>query len=229
MTVQPPQVRPDFGDQTAFFDPSMNGHTVTIIGCGGIGASTLPTLVTMGFQSFVLWDPDVVEPRNMASQLAFAPEHLFLSKVEVMEQILQAYGADDVVTNDRLFTTDDAPDLTGIVISAVDSMAARRTIFDAVSYNPEVSLFVDGRIGGELWQMFMFSPLDPELLAWYEEFYLFDDDQAAPLPCTERAVVYPAVALGAVMASQLARFSRGEDVPRKVQQHMGSLEIEIMH
>ena len=56
--------RPDYSDQTGFFNPAMVSETVTIIGCGGIGASVLPTLVTMGFTQFILFDPDFVEPRD---------------------------------------------------------------------------------------------------------------------------------------------------------------------
>ncbi len=221
-------VKANFTDQTGFFNPMNNGHTVTIIGCGGIGASILPTLVTMGFHRYVLWDPDTVEDRNMASTAIFKPQDLFRPKVDVVKEYLEEYGATDVDVEYRLFTPDDADQLTGIVIAGVDSMAARRVIFDAVSLHPDVSLYADGRIGGEYWQLLLVNPSDVDQLDWYEKHYLFDDSKAAALPCTMRAVVYPAVALGASLAALLARFSRGETVPRLVQQDMRTLENLIM-
>lgn len=39
--------------------------------------------ITMGIRRFVLWDPDQVEPRNVASQLLFRPRDLYRPKVEV--------------------------------------------------------------------------------------------------------------------------------------------------
>lgn len=227
MVTKNTRARPDFSDQTGFFDPNQNGYDVTVIGCGGIGASALPTLVTMGFQSFKIWDPDAVEPRNMASQLAFAPAHLYHPKVDVMKEFLEAYGATAVETHQELFTAEMADQLSGIVIAAVDSMAARKMLFEAISLNPNVALFVDGRIGGEFWQLLTISPHDSAQLDWYEKWQLFDDTDAATLPCAERAVVYPAVALGATMACQLAKFVRGEELPRNISQHMRTLALTV--
>lgn len=223
-----PAARSNFVDQTGFFNPMTNGHTVTIIGCGGIGASILPTLVTMGFQRYVLWDLDDVKDRNMASTAIFKPADLFRPKVDVVKEYLESYGATDVQVEKRFFTADDADLLTGIVIAGVDSMAARRVIFDAINLNPNVSLYADGRIGGEHWQLLLINPENFDHLEWYEEHYLFDDAEAAELPCTMRAVVYPAVALGANLAAMLARFSRGESVPRMIQQDMRTLDNLIM-
>lgn len=221
--------KPDYSDQTTIFDPRQNGHTVTVIGCGGIGASILPTLVTMGFGQYELWDDDVVEPRNVASQLAFRPEDVNRPKVEVMEEYLRAYGAEEVTTHRERITFDNVDQLNGIVIAAVDSMAARRMIWNGIAWRGDIPLYLDGRIGGETWQLFMLAPYDAEKIEWYETFWMFDDDVASPLPCAERAIVYPAVALGAVMAAQLARYLRGEEYPRMMQMGMRDLSQTIIN
>lgn len=218
--------RADYSDQIGIFDPARFGHRVTVIGCGGIGASTLLTLATLGIPHFELWDPDIVEPRNVASQLLFRPGDVGRPKVKVAAEILHEYGVPEVVTHDEAFLADiHGGELEGIVISGVDSMAVRKDIWQAVVWNPMLALYLDGRIGGENWQLNTVEPNEPEHVEWYEQFQLFDDADAAPLPCAERAVVYPAVVLGAAMVAQITRFSRGISLERML---MGDMKTMVL-
>lgn len=223
MTAPTQRFLADFSDQTGIFNPDSIAETITVVGVGGIGASILPTLVTMGFRLFKLIDPDVVEPRNVASQLLFAPCDLYRPKVEVARDYLLRYGATDVRIERRRFVADDVAN-GGIVISGVDTMATRQEIWGAVKDSP-TQLYLDGRIGGQHTTLFAVEPFDGD---WYENRWLFDDSKAAPLPCAQRAIAYPAVALGALMASHLARFSRGEMPPKRVEFNLGSLYFQVV-
>lgn len=206
----------DFSDQTGIFNPAHVIDTLTVIGCGGIGASALPTLVTMGFRRFVLWDGDIIEPRNLTTQPIFTAEDLYKSKVEAARDFLLAHGAEEVEIRKRAFTAEDH--LEGIVVSAVDSMAARQVIWQAITRIIEDSaledpvLLLDGRIGGTHGTLLTVELFNAD---WYAK-WLFDDTKAAPLPCTERTVVYPAVMLGALMAAQLALWSRHKPTPQRI-------------
>lgn len=214
----------DFSDQTGIFNPDAFAETVTVIGCGGIGASVLPTLVTMGIRRFVLWDPDQVEPRNVASQLLFRPRDLYRPKVEVAREYLLDYGATEVEIHQELLR-EDSP-LEGVVIGGVDSMAARRVIWTAVQNNlAAVQMYFDGRIGGEHLSLFAVEPFDGD---WYERRWLFDDAQAAELPCTERAIAYPAVALGCALASHFARLSKGQPLPKRFDLNLHDLTPQAL-
>lgn len=216
----------DFSNQTGFFDPAAFGHEVTLIGCGGIGASALPTLATLGIPNITIWDPDMVEPRNLASTILFGPDDVGKSKVEVAQRELLRLGAKTVTIHDELFDPDvHGNALNGIVISGVDSMSARKQIWKAIAWNGLVPLYLDGRIGGEQLQLNIVNPVDPDDVAWYEEHQLFDDANAAPLPCAVRNVVYPSATLGGVMASKLASFSRGEPTGRFTFMHMRTLQV----
>lgn len=219
-------VQADFTDQTGIFDPRKLLDDVTLIGCGGIGASALPTLATLGIRRLTLWDPDLVEPRNVASQLLFYPDDIGRPKVEVAEERLRLYGAEQVTVHQELFdATEHAVELEGIVISGVDSMAARQNIWEAVRDNGLVTRLIDGRIGGEIYTLIVIDPMSDEHVSWYEQFQLHGDAQAMPLPCTERAVVYPAVALGAHMAAAFACLQRGDSVPTFRQENMRTGEV----
>lgn len=219
MTAPTATFTADFSDQTGIFDPDSFAETVTLIGCGGIGASVLPTLVTMGIRRFVLWDPDQVEPRNVASQLLYKPRDLYRPKVEVCREYLLDYGATKVEIHRELLTEDDP--IEGVVVGGVDSMAARRVIWAAIQNNEAaVQMYFDGRIGGEHLSLFAVEPFDGE---WYEKRWLFDDSKAAPLPCTERAIAYPAIALGVALASNFARLSKGQPMPKRFEWNLSNL------
>lgn len=207
-----PQFVANFGDQTAIFDPSKVSEEVTIIGCGGIGASILPLLVTMGFTKFVLWDGDIVVDRNVTTNLIFRPCDLGKYKVDRVKEYLLEYGATSVEIHKEPF--DGQQRLTGLVISGVDNMDARKMIWQHVA-SGDVTLYMDGRIGGQNATLLALEPFNFEHAEWYEEHWLFDNSEAAPLPCTARTIVYPAVALGVYIASYLAAWSRGELYPQQ--------------
>ena len=219
----------DYSDQTAIFDPTKFGHKVTVIGCGGIGASTLLTLATLGIPHFDLWDPDIVEPRNVASQLMFRPCDVTRPKVVVAQETLLSYGVPEVTIHEGEFHADEhADELDGIVISGVDTMAVRKDIWQAIAWNPSVALYLDGRIGGEHWQLNSVDPNGLDDIEWYEQFQLFDDADAAPLPCAERAVVYPAVMLGAAMVANITRFQRGLPLEQMLMGDMKTMTLAKM-
>ena len=98
------QNAPDWADQTGWFDPNKITTPVTVIGCGGIGSNVAFELITMGFKRFVLYDDDIVEPRNLASQKAFRHRDLYRPKVEALAEVLIEYGAVEVLVRQRLFT-----------------------------------------------------------------------------------------------------------------------------
>lgn len=229
MPVEMPTV--DFADQSGIFDPSLFVDGIHVIGCGGIGASALPTLATLGITPITLWDNDIVEPRNVASQLMFRPVDVqqMRPKVDVAEEILRAYGVEEVIANQKWFTADEHGDeLEGVVISAVDTMTVRQDIWRAVKGNPMVTCLIDGRIGGERYTLIVIDPCNEDHVAWYEKFQLFDEQQVVDLPCTERAVVYPAVALGAHMATVFANLQREVPIPRMRSEDMRTGEVSFI-
>lgn len=205
---------PDWADQTGWFDPDKVTSPVTVIGCGGIGSNAAFELITMGFKRFVLYDDDTVEPRNLASQKAFRHRDLYRPKVEALAEVLIEYGATEVLVHQRLFTSEDT--IAGaIVIGAVDSMKSRQLIWEAVSNSPDVELYLDGRLGGQLAQIFAVEPLDGD---WYEDDWLFGDGEATTgITCTMRAIVYPATVMSGIMCRHLSRWSRGLPVCRFTQ------------
>jgi hypothetical protein len=212
----------DWSDQTGWFDPDKVIVPVTIVGCGGIGSNAAFELITMGFRCFVLYDDDKVEPRNLASQKAYRYRDLYRRKAEALAEILIEYGAIEVLVRDRRFTADDVID-SSIVIGAVDSMASRQMIWDAIQNSPDVEIYLDGRLDGEVAQIFAVEPLDAD---WYTEDWLFTDVEASQGgTCTMRTIVYPATVMAGVMCRHLTRWSRNLPVCRFLAIDMATLAV----
>lgn len=213
-------MRADFSGQTDIFDPGNFTWPVHQIGVGGIGSAVVLPLVKLGLRSPLhLWDPDVVEPHNIPSQLIYRLSDVGETKVSAAATMLHDYLEPScaIVAHPEVVTS--TTSLEGVVISGVDSMSARYDIWETVKFNPAVPLYLDGRIGGEQLTLLSLNPCDPEAIDYYETNWLFPDADGAPLPCAARTVIHPAVMLAGLIIAQLTRFARDLPTQRYIDVH----------
>lgn len=208
---------------------------IHLIGVGGIGSVVLPPLMRMAPQQVVLWDHDDVEPHNLDYQLIYRPDDIGRPKVEAALGYLERQGltsgANVTLRRERV-TGDHANELSGIVIMAVDSMAARFDIFKAVCHNPAVLYMLDGRTGGSQFDCFCIEICDLTQVDFYERL-LFPDSQAAPLPCGGRDDSDAAGVVGRVITRAIRQYVRSvldenyESLPVvRSQLHLDSMQID---
>ena len=202
----------DFRRQLDIIDPNMISYPVMLIGCGGIGSPTALVLGKIGCQDLTILDPDIVEAHNLPNQL-FPLSDVDRPKVGAVGDMVIQFTDCSVRAVPEEF--DGSQELSGIVISGVDSMSARQTIWEAVKFNMDVPLYIDGRIGGEVIQVFTVQPSQIEDVELYEKT-LFPDEEAAQLPCTARAVMYVGFAIAGLIASQFKKWINNEQFFRKI-------------
>lgn len=205
----------DYSQQVSIFDPDNFYEPVHVIGAGGIGSALFFPLSKLGVSELHVWDTDTLELKNIPYQLPYRPSDVGRSKVELLAEFAQRQELDCDVTvhNQRV---DDNTELDGVVFSGVDSMESRKAIWHTVqSQRDLVPLYIDGRIGGEYVQMFSVNPQDSHQCAVYES-WLFDDEHAAPLPCSARAVIHPAGLLANLMIAEFTRWYRKEPLKGSV-------------
>lgn len=225
---------PDHTDQRGFFDKETFVEPITVVGVGGVGTGFLCSAAPMGLDNITLYDKDMVERRNVTCQVVYTTADLYKPKLEVCEKYLRDRGATNVETVSE-FVTADTPLKGGVVVSGVDNMAARKAIWEAIKRHNEkckadptlqtVDLLLDGRIGGLQMSLLAVEPFDSE---WYERKWLFSDEEAADLPCGMRTIVFPAVTLGAIMASYLMNWHKGQLPPKRVDFHLGTLFFQTV-
>lgn len=199
---------------------------VTLIGCGGIGSTVGPDLPLMGFRNITVIDGDLVALHNLSNQPAFTERDVGKNKARMLARQLRQRGAKVVVHQCMFDPAIHKRLLEGIVVVAVDSMErvgnrprGRREIWEAVRANVgRVPFFVDGRLGGEMFDCYTFAPSNFAAATMYEQRALFKQSKASHDPCTQGAIIYATRALAAVMKYQIAAWLRREHAPWRVVQ-----------
>jgi hypothetical protein len=189
---------------SGWVDPGKMRDVVTVIGCGAVGSHAALLLAKMGVTNFELWDADVVENHNLSNQ-AFDVCHLGTPKVDALASVLTRFNPEiNVSTNNMFFDSDTCHFPGGPVISAVDSMSARREIMNLCADNFDVSRFYEMRLGFDFASINFVDNLSTRDV---NEFLstLKDDSDVEEGPCSMRmctTLVYNAVS---IMVHQICR------------------------
>jgi sulfur carrier protein ThiS adenylyltransferase len=196
----------DYWRQLDLVSPSDLDFDVNLIGVGGLGSPIALALAKMGCPRITIFDHDNVEPHNLPNQL-YRMSDISTPKVEALARMLREYVDAEITPVNELVTV---RTFNGVVISAVDNMAARRSIWEnCVRYKAGVKLYVDARMGGEVGRILTVSPANPMHVEAYEGT-LFTDDEGSTELCTAQATIYSTFGVASLVANQVKRFARGE-------------------
>lgn len=209
-------MRPDqpmeFLRQLDLVNPETLDLPIHLIGCGGIGSFTALVLSKMGVNHLYLYDPDDIEEHNLPNQL-FRLKDVGRPKVEALREILEEFTGAPV---EGLPVEVEARRMTGVVISGVDSMRARKAIWlRSIRYRASVLRYLDARMGAEVARIYAVNPTDPDDIRLYEKS-LYSDEEAEVLPCTAAAISYSGFAIASLIGNLIKRLANGEDLPHEI-------------
>lgn len=191
----------DYTRQRDWFDPSTIDAAVTVVGCGGIGSFAGFALAKLGVQTLRLVDLDTVAALNIPNQL-FTPDQIGEAKVSALAKTIRsATGIEPTGIHGPL---EDGIPRSPIVVSALDSMAARAALWQQIRYKLDVKLFLDGRLGGEHIVLYSADPNTPSEVTGYETT-LHSDADGEDLPCTARSVIDVGFAVGSLIVRAVRR------------------------
>lgn len=188
---------------------------VILIGCGGIGSPTAVIAAKMGVPEITLIDDDHVDEHNLPNQF-YRHEDLTEPKVRALADIISKFSLTKCYPEIMRVTAESY--LSGVVLSGVDSMAARIAIWDAVKRQKEnIPIYIEGRM---LRETFIINTVQPSIMSdedvsWYEST-MCPDSEAVDGPCTERAVAYNSFAIGSLIALQIKKFAKKEPLERQI-------------
>jgi len=184
---------------------------VHLIGVGGIGTHVLVTLVELGVREVHIWDDDIVSAHNRPTQFIYTKQDIGKPKVEGALKFIERQGFDTTVIphNERVCAD---TDLSGIVISGVDTMASRMVIWEAVQSSGAMTpIYIDGRIGDECLHVLTLDPCDPIAVKRYERS-LIPDSRSKDRSCTTRDNPHSAIAVASMVSINLTLLLAGETV-----------------
>lgn len=169
---------------SGFFGPEdAQNTTVNIIGVGATGSYIGLTAAKMGFLNFRVWDLDIVESHNLPNQI-YDVEHIGQKKVEAFRDVVQRFNpAVKIETHPHFFESDKHKSLLdGIVVMTVDTMSARKDIFESINLNWKVKKVFETRLGFDYGELNVLDPMDPLGLAEWKNT-LFNDEDVPDGPC----------------------------------------------
>jgi molybdopterin/thiamine biosynthesis adenylyltransferase len=190
---------------------------VTLIGAGGIGSATALTLAKMGVRSFEVWDKDFVSEENIATQL-HKPSGIGKAKVSALREILDEFSDEIDYFKGYPLTVNCFSDIGNqVVISAVDSINARKDIWQALvtpGGNARFDWYLDARMAAEEFQLHIVHYDD---LDWYD--CLIKGEQEEDVPddvCTMKSTFYTAMIAAGMTGSVVRRLATGMLLPHKI-------------
>lgn len=166
----------------------MNIREINIIGAGSLGSFTTQLIAKMHpiWQCPLnVWDFDKVEEHNVNNQL-YSREDIGNSKVGALSNVMRRLGESNLNIINSI--VDEKTDLRGLVIVAVDTMAARKKVMDACKFNWGVDYLIEARMGGHIGKVFALNPKHPEAVSLYTQ-YLYDDKNTANQICATNETV----------------------------------------
>mgnify|MGYP001568996548 CR=1 FL=1 len=185
------------------FNPDDNPFSIALIGAGSIGSNLALLLARLGITDLTVYDYDLVEDHNLGHQ-AYRVSDIGKPKVEALKELIAlATGTEIKIVNSKLDKTN--PIKADILIIGVDTMEARKEIYGAA----EFSFLLDGRMGGETFNVYAISSLSKER---YEKT-LYSDEEASELPCGGRSIGYISYLIAGIMENTLKKMIKGEDFP----------------
>lgn len=164
----------DYSRHEDVFHPVKFGdRRVDIIGVGAIGSKVALSLAKLGVRNLHAWDFDTIEEHNIANQ-AYDIGQVGDLKARALYDIVEAATATRITAHPEAW---EGQPLGEVVFATVDTMKARRELFEKLRLSYNTKLVVDTRMGADSAQLLAYDPRKTAERRRYENT-LFDDDDA---------------------------------------------------
>lgn len=188
---------------------------VTIIGCGAIGSFLGLQLAKMGMTDIKLYDFDTVSVENMSNQF-FRFKDIGTNKAAALSSLINDFTGVAPWYSMGAFDKTSVPTTKGIVVVAVDSMAARRMIYEAIREEGfNVKYIIDPRMGSETYLQYTMNPFDSKDNESYLKTF-YTDNEAVQERCTAKSTVYTASLAAGVVTKTIKNILLKQPYPRSV-------------
>lgn len=202
---------------------SLKRDSITIVGVGAIGRQVAVQLASMGAENLKIIDFDMIDESNLGTQ-GWLDGDVGLPKVDALLAHLKRVNPECRVDPcaRRFKRSSDAG--ADVVFACVDSMSARKMIFEATTGN--VDLFLDGRMSAEGFRTFAVTKKNGGID--YYKNSLFGDNEATQGPCTARSTIYCSNIVSGMLVSLYTQHLRGMGVPKEVEMSIIGMGMEVI-
>ena len=189
---------------------------VVIGGCGGISSWLALLIARCHPYQIEIFDFDDVEEVNLAGQL-FPRTHVSVKKVNSIAHTINQYASYyNIITRCIRFT--ESTFGNNIMMCGFDNMQARKDFFQSwQNYNNIIdeenrkkSLFIDGRLDAESFQIFCITGDDTYNIERYKNEFLFSSEEAEESVCSYKQTSYCASMIASYMTNLFVNFCANE-------------------
>jgi hypothetical protein len=204
----------DISRHKELFNPYYFNAPVTVIGCGATGSWLALMLAKLGIQDITVYDFDVVEEHNVPNQ-AYRIKDIGVSKVDALNELIIRNVNQPIKVFNEKFTNQR---LAGIVFLMVDSMSARKEIWQAsIKMKTSVKLLVEPRMGIDGARLYNVNPMNLTHIREYEDTYSYGDEEAEVSACgASKSVITTAIATASWCARQLINWFNEEELDNEI-------------
>ena len=203
-----------YSRQVGLIDPDKLRLNILVVGAGSIGSWTSLALLKLGCQNVTVIDFDDVGEENIGSQI-YSSYDIGKWKVKAFKEKaeLLVETSPKIIVNPVNDANTIPPNIYDIVISAVDNMQARKDVFKQL--NPSPAWFLDGRMAANNVQLFATKMDNPDQVSFYDST-LFSSEDAMPIACSERSVVYNCFVIAGLLTDLVAKIANGKVPPKEL-------------
>ena len=185
----------DLSRHSEIFKPEMLfGKTVHIIGCGATGSALAFSLVKLGVPNICLYDADTVEEHNIPNQM-FTVADIGKNKAQRLKEILdnnKVYLNTTIRAFPDFVTKDSGHNLQGYIFNLVDSMDARREIYETYAKaNFGCYRYFETRMGLKVLRTYSVDTLSMKECEDYEKTLYAEDDVKVLSACGTTQTAFP--------------------------------------
>lgn len=205
-----------FKRQLDIVKPSDLELPILVIGAGGIGSWTTLALSKMGCSNLTVVDYDTVENHNIPSQF-YKESQVGKNKVDALADNIKEFTGVNIKCDTFKFEefwsrkNEMEPKDFKIIISAVDSLETRKSIWKLLKNDTTWELYLDARMGGELLRLLVVAANFPTTIEKYEKV-LNTRTKASEEVCTAKSIVYNTFMCGGLIAHVVKKFVKKEQV-----------------
>lgn len=192
--------------QLGIISPERLNIPIVIVGAGSVGSFVATIISKMGCEDITLVDFDTVENHNIPNQL-YKTSDIGRPKVDAAFDTIKEFTDIEIKNKNEKF---DFKSYKKITVVAVDSMEVRKKIFERSKKDINVDFLIDVRIGGELMDVYSFRPIVVKEAREYEKT-LFSDEDASPIKCTEKTIVYNVTMVASFVCNYIKKYANFED------------------
>lgn len=179
---------------------------VTIIGAGSVGSFVAMALAKSGVTDLTVYDDDYVASHNVPMS-AYGVDDVGQFKVHALAGRLLGESGMTPKTHCAKYVDQR---LSGTIVACVDSMQARKIIWEGVRKNPRVDLLCDTRTHGAYYELYSVNPHSKEDAEEYQKS-LYADEDTLLHSCGYHGAAFASMAAASAVVSQVVRYWQTKD------------------